>query len=176
MNLLLAVTGSISVYKSVEILRIFQKNNHNVSVIMTESACKLVSPLLFETFTPGKVFTSLFNASGKPLVHIDLAKESDLMLIAPATANIIGKISNGIGDDIVSTVFLSFYKKSIISPAMNTNMLNNPSVQENIRKLKSRGVFVIEPENGSLACSDEGEGRLPEPDEIYKFCMEKFSE
>jgi len=173
MNLLLGVTGSISIYKSIELLRIFQKSNNSVSVVMTRSAKELVSPLIFETFAPGRVYSELFNNPGKPILHIDLAKDSDLLLIAPATANIIGKMANGIADDLLSTVFISFYKKVIISPAMNTNMLNNSAVKDNLLKLKKRGVEIIEPDNGPLACSDEGSGRLPAPDEIFKFCMER---
>lgn len=176
MNLLLGVTGSISIYKSVEIMRIFQKKGHFVSVIMTESAQKLVSPLLFETFSPGKVYTDLFVRNGEPLVHIDLGKESDLFLIAPATANIIGKISNGIADDLISTTFIAFNKKVIIAPAMNTNMFNSPAVKENLKILSERGVNIIDPGEGSLACSDEGKGRLPDPEKIFYYCMEKFND
>lgn len=176
MNLLLGITGSISAYKSVDILRVFQKNSHSVSVIMTGSAQKLISPIIFETFSPGRVFTDMFERKNDPLLHINLVKDNDLLLVAPATANIIGKFANGIGDDLLSTTFLAWNKKVIISPAMNTNMFNNQAVKENMDKLTERDVLFIEPDEGSLACIEEGKGRLPSKENIYKFCMEKMNE
>ncbi len=173
MNILLGVSGSISIYKSVEILRLFQKDGNTVTVIMTESAKKFVSPLLFETFASGRVFSGMFSNPGNPLLHIDAASDADLFLIAPATANIIGKFANGIADDLLSTIFLTYDKRIVISPAMNTKMLNHPAVINNLNILKKRGAEIIKPGHGSLACSDEGEGRLPDPHEIFRFCMEK---
>ncbi|MCI0470894.1 MAG: phosphopantothenoylcysteine decarboxylase, partial [Candidatus Aminicenantes bacterium] len=111
MNLILGVTGSISAFKAVDIMRIFQKNNHQVSVILTKAAREFIAPLTFETFAPGRVYTDMFPGNRHPLLHIDLAKDNDLLLIAPATANIIGKMANGIADDLLSTVFIAFYKK-----------------------------------------------------------------
>ncbi len=171
MNLILGVTGSISAFKAVDIMRIFQKNNHQVSVILTKAAREFIAPLTFETFAPGRVYTDMFPGNRHPLLHIDLAKDNDLLLIAPATANIIGKMANGIADDLLSTVFIAFYKKVAAAPAMNSYMLENKAVVENLARLKSRGVAVIEPAKGSLACSSEGKGRLPEAAEIYEFCM-----
>jgi len=171
-NVILGVTGSISAYKAVDILRIFQKNGHGVSVIMTRSARELIRPLTFETFIPGKVYTSMFEAFQDPVLHISICQENDLLLIAPATANIIGKMANGIADDLLSTTFLAFCKPVVIAPAMNEHMLENPVVRENIARLKSRGVDVIEPEEGELACKYEGKGRLPDPERIYNHCME----
>ncbi len=171
MKLILGVTGSISAYKAVEILRIFQKNEHRVCVIMTEAAQKFIAPLTFETFIPGRVYTHMFDSHRDPLLHINLPKENDLLLVAPATANIIAKMANGIGDDILSTTFLAFYKKVVIAPAMNSYMLENKAVVENIARLKSRGIAVIEPGKGSLACSTEGKGRLPEAEKVYDFCL-----
>ncbi|MEN8153863.1 MAG: flavoprotein [Acidobacteriota bacterium] len=176
MNLLMGITGSISVYKSVDILRTFQKNGHNVSVIMTENAQKLISPIVFETFFPGRVFTDMFDRKSDPLLHINLVRDHDILLVAPATANIIGKFSNGIGDDLLSTTFLAWNKKVIISPAMNTNMYNNNAVKENINKLTEYGILFIEPDEGSLACIEEGKGRLPSKEAIYKFCLEIINE
>lgn len=172
MNVILGVTGSISAYKAVDILRIFQKNGHGVSVILTPSAQKLIPALTFETFSPGKVYTSMFEKHQDPVLHISICQENDLLLIAPATANIIGKMANGIADDLLSTTFLAFYKPVVIAPAMNVHMLENPVVQENISRLKSRGIEVIEPEEGTLACKYEGKGRLPDPERIYNLCME----
>jgi len=174
MNVLLGVTGSISVYKSVEIMRLFQKNGHNVSVIMTNSASKLISPIIFDTFSPGNVHIEMFRENTDPLLHINLVKDNDLFLIAPATANIIGKFANGIADDLLSTTFIAWSKKIVISPSMNSNMLKNPAVVENIRVLRKRGISILDPGKGELACSDEGEGRLPEPSSICKYCIESY--
>ncbi len=171
MNLVLGVTGSISAYKAVEILRIFQKNGHNVSVIMTKEAKKFISPLTFETFTPGKVYSELFKENQDPVLHINISRTNDLLLIAPATANIIGKIANGIADDLLSTTFLAFYGKIVIAPAMNSFMYKNIAVKENIAKLKSRNVEVIEPEKGELACKDTAKGRLASYNRIYNYCI-----
>lgn len=170
MRVLLGISGSISVYKSVEVLRQFQKNGHEVSVIMTESACKLISPIIFETFSPGNVHTGMFLKNSDPLIHINLVKDNELLLVAPSTANIIGKFANGIADDLLSTTFLAWNKKVIIAPAMNSNMLNNPVVVDNITILKKRGIIILEPDSGELACNDDGAGRLPSPEDIYKFC------
>ena len=171
MNLVLGVTGSISAYKAVEILRIFQKNGHNVSVIMTKEAKKFISPLTFETFIPGRVYSELFKENQDPVFHINISRTNDLLLIAPATANIIGKIANGIADDLLSTTFLAFYGKIVIAPAMNSFMYENIAVKENIAKLKSRNVEVIEPEKGELACKDTAKGRLASYNRIYNYCI-----
>lgn len=172
MKILLGVTGSISAYKSVEILRGFQKFGDEVTVIMTESACKLISPIIFETFVPGQVHTVMFQEKSAPLIHIDVVRENDLFLIAPATANIIGKFANGIADDLLSTTFIAWDKKVVVAPAMNTKMLNNPAVVNNINVLKNRGISVIEPGSGELACSEDGAGRLPSADKIIEFCRD----
>lgn len=171
MNVLLGVTGSISAYKAVDILRIFQKNGHGVSVVMTAAAQQIIPALTFETFSPGRVYTDMFERKRDPLVHIDVCRDNDFLLIAPATANIIGKTANGIADDLLSTVFLAFYKTVIIAPAMNCYMLDNPAVRDNLARLKSRGVEIIEPEEGSLACNYEGKGKLPDPQAIYDHCI-----
>ena len=171
MNLLLGITGSIGAYKAVDIMRLFQKNGHQVSVILTESATQFIGPLTFETFAPGRVFVHMFGKHQSPLPHIALSKENDLLLIAPATANIIGKLAHGIADDLLSSTFLAFYRPVVIAPAMNTHMYDNPAVQDNIARLKTRGIYIIEPETGSLACHTEGKGRLPAPETIVDFCL-----
>ncbi|MEN8221922.1 MAG: flavoprotein [Acidobacteriota bacterium] len=172
MNIVLGLTGSISVYKSVEVLRKFQKSGDNVSVIMTESACKLISPIIFETFTPGNVHTGMFQEKTDPLIHINIVKDNDLLLVAPATANILGKFANGIADDLLSTTFVAWDKKVVVAPAMNTKMLKNPAVVNNISILAERGISILEPGSGELACSEDGAGRLPSADEIYEYCKE----
>jgi phosphopantothenoylcysteine decarboxylase/phosphopantothenate--cysteine ligase len=172
MKVILGVSGSISAYKAIYIMRLFQKNSHSVSVIMTPNSLRFVTPLTFETFCPGKVYHNMFEKDQDPLLHINIGKENDLLLLAPATANIIGKIANGIADDLLSSTFLAFNKTIVVAPAMNTIMFENSSVQDNLKRLKERGVQVIEPDSGSLACSDEGKGKLPAPEYIYEKCVE----
>ncbi len=172
MKLILGVTGSISAFKAVEIMRLFQKKDHQVSVILTESAQHFIPPLTFETFAPGRVHTGMFSGEDDVLTHINICKENELLLIAPATANIIGKIANGIADDLLSSTFLAFNKRVVVVPAMNSVMFQNIAVQENIQRLKSRGIDVLEPDEGSLACNTEGKGRLPSPESIVEFCLE----
>ncbi|MCP4152536.1 MAG: phosphopantothenoylcysteine decarboxylase [bacterium] len=171
MDLILGVTGSIGAYKAVDIMRIFLKNQHTVSVIMTASAKEFIPALTFETFNPGNIYSEMFAKHQDPLLHIN-SQEKDLLLIAPATANIIGKMANGIADDLLSSTFLAFYKQVVIAPAMNTHMLENPVVQDNIARLKSRKIEVINPDEGMLACKAEGKGKLPSAERIYKHCME----
>jgi phosphopantothenoylcysteine decarboxylase/phosphopantothenate--cysteine ligase len=171
MNIVLGVTGSISAYKAVDILRLFQKNGHQVSVIMTRAAQELIPAYTFETFAPGNVFTKMFVKHQDPVLHVSICDRNDLLLIAPATANIIGKMANGIADDLLSSTYLAFYKKVIIAPAMNTHMLEHPAVRENIARLKAWGVEVIEPVEGSLACKYEGKGKLPAPEDIYNYVV-----
>ncbi|MCP5049168.1 MAG: hypothetical protein GY940_18510 [bacterium] len=170
MNIILGVTGSISAYKSVEVMRVFQKAGHGVSVVLTKSARHFIPPLSFETFCPGKVYTDMFAPHQDPLLHINICKENDLLLIAPASANIIGKMANGIADDLLSTIFLAFFKTVVVSPAMNSYMLDNPAVKANMDLLRVRGIRIIEPDAGSLACKDDGRGKLPVPERIYEFC------
>lgn len=173
MNILLGVTGSISAYKAVDILRIFQKNGHQVSVVMTRSAARFITPLTFRTFLGPRVFTEMFDDSVDPLLHINLAEENDLLLVAPATANIVGKFANGIADDLLSTLFLVFNKQIILAPSMNSNMLANEAYLHNQNILLNRGIKIIDPDQGSLACRVEGKGRLPSAEHIYKFVLEE---
>jgi phosphopantothenoylcysteine synthetase/decarboxylase len=171
MKIILGITGSISAYKAVDIMRTFQKQGHEVSVVLTEAAGHFTGPLTFETFCPGKVYTGMFDPSKDPLLHINICKDHDLLLIAPATANIIGKMANGIADDLLSTIYLAYYKTVAVSPAMNSYMLEHPAVKENLALLEKRGVHIIEPDEGSLACKDEGRGKLPTPERIVESCL-----
>jgi phosphopantothenoylcysteine decarboxylase/phosphopantothenate--cysteine ligase len=171
MKIVLGVSGSIGAYKAVDIMRFFQKNGHEVSVVMTRAATRIIAPLTFETFAPGKVFHELFAAGQDPLLHINLSKENDLLLVAPATANIIGKMANGIADDLLSTLFCAFFKRVVLAPAMNTRMLENPAVTDNIARLRSRGIEVIEAAEGPLANREIGRGRLPDAETIYRHCL-----
>jgi phosphopantothenoylcysteine decarboxylase/phosphopantothenate--cysteine ligase len=173
MKIILGVTGSISAYKAVDILRIFQKNKHIVSVVMTKSATEFITPLPFKTFSPDRVFLGMFDNNQDPLLHINLARENDLLLVAPATANIIGKFANGIADDLLSSLFLAFHNKVILAPSMNSHMLENPAYINNQNILIQRGIKLIEPDQGSLACTEDGKGRLPSAEVIYNFCLEE---
>lgn len=167
-NILLGVTGSIAAYKAADLANQITKIGYNVEVVMTESAVKFVAPLTFQALTKNKVYMDMFDEfTPDEIKHISLAKKADVCIIAPATANIIGKIANGIADDFLSTVVMALKDKPVfIAPAMNTNMYENPIVQENIEKLKARGYFIIEPKESILACGDLGKGAMADVSEI----------
>ncbi len=168
-NIVLGVTGGIAAYKACDIASRLVKLGADVHTVMTKSACEFVAPLTFKTITNNKVHTHMFGTEDMGVPHIDLAQNADLILVAPATANFIGKAANGIADDMLSTVVMAASnKKIIISPAMNTHMYENQIVQENLEKLMGRGFVVIKPSSGRLACGDIGVGKLPEPYEIVE--------
>lgn len=157
----IGVTGGIAVYKALDVISALRKRDIEVHVIMTESASKFVNPLTFQSISQNMVVTDMFaEPKAWEIQHISLAQKADLMLIAPATANFIGKISNGIADDMLSTTVMATKAKVLIAPAMNTNMYQNLIVQNNISKLKDLGYKFIEPTSGRLACGDEGVGKL----------------
>ena len=160
-KILLGITGCIAAYKAAELVRFWVKNGADVKVVMTHSAQKFISPLTFETLIGSEVLTELFTEKKyQATVHIDLADWADVLVIAPASANIISKIRMGLGDDLLSTIALAGWKKTVIAPSMNSNMWANPAVQENISELKKRGYLIIDPEEGELACGYTGLGRL----------------
>lgn len=171
MKLILGVSGSIAAYKAPEIMRHFQKNGHDVTVVMTRAATRFIAPLSFEAFAPGRVFVEMFAPGQDPLLHINLSKENDLLLVAPASADIIGKMANGIADDLLSTLFCAFFRRVVAAPAMNTHMLENPAVTDNIARLRGRGVEIIEAAEGLLANLESGRGRLPDVETIYRHCL-----
>ncbi len=174
-HILLGVTGGIAVYKLLDVASKLRKLGYEMNTIMTESACEFVKPLSFETLTNNYVVTDTFARPHKwEVEHIALAKKADLMLIAPATANIIGKLANGIADDMLSTTVMAARCPVVIAPAMNTAMYDNPIVQENIAYLKEKGYYFIEPDSGWLACGDLGSGKLPSPDTIVSYVTEKL--
>lgn len=157
----LGVTGGIAAYKACEILRLLQKQGIDVYVVMTKNACQFVAPLTFETLSGHPVAVDTFvRPATWEVEHIALAKRADLFLIAPATANIIGKMACGIADDMLSTTVMATRAPVMIAPAMNTGMWENPATQQNIAALISRGVHVVTPANGHLACGDSGAGKL----------------
>ena len=163
----LGVTGGIACYKAVELVRLLVKDSHRVQVIMTRGAMEFVTPLTFQTLTGHPVATEIFSLTQESEIgHINLADSADLLVIAPATANIIGKIANGIADDLLTTVIMATQAPVLIAPAMNIHMFENPIVQENLRKLRRVGYHVLDPAEGFLACGYEGKGRLPDPEKI----------
>lgn len=168
-KIVLGICSSVSLYKSCEIVRGFQREGHQVQVIMTKNATRLISPLLFNSLTGISTFTDLFGEEySGGIAHVDLAKEIALLLVAPATANIIGKFASGVADDFLSTFYLAVSKPVLIAPAMNENMYLHAQTQQNIQTLKAAGVHFVEPEIGYLACADEGQGRLANPETIVK--------
>ncbi|MCJ7508438.1 MAG: bifunctional phosphopantothenoylcysteine decarboxylase/phosphopantothenate--cysteine ligase CoaBC [candidate division Zixibacteria bacterium] len=168
-NIILGITGGIAAYKSAEICRRLKKLGANVIVVMTRAGAKFITPLTMETLSENEVVTELFPENKVVKTrHIDLATWADLVLIAPATANIIGKIASGIADDILSTVVMSTLSPVLLCPSMNENMYLNPIVQKNIQKLKDLGYKFIEPGIGDLACGTVGKGRLADLDIILR--------
>lgn len=170
MNVLIGVSGGIAAYKIADLVRLFVKDGHQVKTVLTENAKYFVTPVTLETLSKNKCYTELFS-SARDVEHVELGKWADIMLVAPATANIIGKIANGICDDLLSTVVLALDKPCFIFPAMNTNMLTHPAVNDNIAKLRDWGYIVYDPAEGELACGDNGKGRLPDVDLIYQVVM-----
>ncbi|HOJ49717.1 MAG TPA: bifunctional phosphopantothenoylcysteine decarboxylase/phosphopantothenate--cysteine ligase CoaBC [Spirochaetota bacterium] len=168
MKIILGVTSSISIYKALEITSLLRKKGAEVKVIMTDNAMRMVSKIPFFTLSSNIVLNDQFGEKDY-IPHISLSDWADIMLIAPATANIIGKFANGIADDLLSTTFISFNKKVLIAPAMNVKMYNHPIVQENIKKLqKLDNIEFIEPVYGNLACGYEGKGKLAPPEYIVE--------
>jgi phosphopantothenoylcysteine decarboxylase/phosphopantothenate--cysteine ligase len=168
-KIIVGVTGGIAAYKSAEIVRALKRGGAEVRVLMTASGVRFITPLTMETLSENEVITEMFPE--KRMVgtrHIALADWADLILVAPATANFIGKIRAGVADDILSTVVISFTKKVIFAPAMNVHMYENPIVQDNIKHLAELGYEFIEPGVGDLACGDVGRGRMAEPQEIVE--------
>ncbi len=167
MLIALGVTGGIGAYKAVEVTRGLQKRGHEVVAVMTANAMRFVGPLTFEAITRRRVITDQFEAGANAdIEHIALASTIDLLIIAPATANIIGKMANGVADDFLSTLYLATQAPVLVAPAMNTQMFQHPAVRRNLDVLAARGVRFVEPGEGYLACGWIGKGRLAEPDEI----------
>ena len=167
--LVLGVTGGIACYKAVELVRLLVKDGFTVQVIMTRSALEFVTPLTFQTLSGRPVATETFNLTQESEIgHINLADSANLFVVAPATANVIGKIAAGIADDLLTTVLMATQAPVLIAPAMNIHMYENPILQENIRKLRRVGYHFIEPAEGYLACGYVGKGRLQEPQQILE--------
>ena len=171
-NILLGVTGSISAYKIANLASVLVKLHANVDVIMTKNAEKFINPITFETLTKNHCITDMFDRNDVSEVkHIALAERADVIMIAPASANMIGKMAHGIADDMLSTTVLAAGCPVMVAPAMNVNMFNNPAVQDNLSVLERRGITVIPPETGVLACGDVGEGKLPSEQTLLDYIL-----
>jgi len=168
-KILLIICGGISAYKSLEIIRYFKKKGARIKTILTKSAKKFVTPLSVASLSQEKVYDNLFNAESEAeMDHISLSRWSDVILVAPATANTISKLSTGSSDDLASTIILASNKDIFLTPAMNVRMWEHPSTKENLNKLKKFGYKMIGPEVGDMACGEFGEGKMTEPNEIVK--------
>lgn len=166
-TVVIGVSGGIAVYKTLDVVSRLRKLGVNVNVIMTKSATEFVTPLSFQSLSQNYVVCDMFeDPKTWDVEHISLAKRADVFLIAPATANVIGKIANGIADDMLTTTVMATKAKVLIAPAMNTNMYENPILQRNINTLKELGYNFVEPESGRLACGDTGKGKLASPETI----------
>ena len=175
-TVLLGVTGGIAAYKAAELTSLLIKQHANVEVIMTKNATEFITPLTFEQLTGNKVYTDTFDRNFVHHVeHIALADKADVVVVAPATANIIAKVANGIADDMLSTTILACDCPKIIAPAMNTKMYTNPVTQSNIEKLKGYGWRVIIPDHGRLACGTVGTGKLPSPHDILQYILKEIA-
>lgn len=175
-TVLLGVTGGIAAYKSASLASLLVKAGAAVRVIMTEHARNFINPITFETLTGHKCITDTFDRNFEFHVeHVALAKKADVILIAPATANIIAKLAHGIADDMLTTTVLASSAPKIIAPAMNTGMYENPVTLDNLKLLSKYGMDVIPPSTGRLACGDEGAGKMPEPDVLYEYVLRELA-
>ena len=174
-NILVGVTGSISIYKSCDLVRTLVKEGANVTVVMTSNAEKFISPMTFQSISGRKVFTNMYDTDESSLAHINLADNSDLIIVCPATANFISKYANGIADNLLLNILLATKSSIVVCPAMNVNMFENPLVQENVTKLSKLGISFVEPDSGDLLCGWEGKGRLADLNKILMAIKKKVS-
>ena len=175
-TVVLAITGSIAAYKIASLASQLSKLHANVQVLMTRNATNFINPITFETLTGNKCLVDTFDRNFEFSVeHVSLAKAADVVLIAPASANVIGKLAHGIADDMLTTTILACSCKKIISPAMNTHMFENPIVQDNLKTLERYGFEVIQPAVGLLACKDVGAGKMPEPEVLLEYIMKEIA-
>ncbi len=173
-NIILAVTGSIAAYKIAYLASMLKKLEADVTVLMTENAVNFINPITFETLTGNKCLIDTFDRNFEYNVeHVSLAKRTDVVLVAPATANVIGKLANGIADDMLTTTVMACECKKIVAPAMNTHMYHNPIVQDNIKKLQHYGMEVVTPDTGYLACGDIGEGKMPSEHILLEYILKE---
>ena len=174
-NILVGVSGSIAAYKAASLVSMLVKNDANVHVLMTANACNIINPIAFETLTGNKCLVDTFDRNFEfKATHVSIAQSADLFIVAPATANVIAKIANGLADDMLTTTFLAAKCPKMISPAMNTAMYENPVTQDNLEKCRHYGYEIIEPASGYLACGDTGKGKLPEPEYLFECVLDEI--
>lgn len=175
-TVVLGVTGSIAAYKMANVASMLMKLHADVHVIMTENACQFITPVTFETLTGNKCMVDTFDRNFQfHVAHISIAKKADVLLVAPASANVIGKLANGIADDMLTTTAMACTCQKIVAPAMNTNMYHNPILQDNLKKLEGYGFTVIAPEKGLLACRDIGDGKMPSEDVLVGHILREIA-
>ena len=175
-TVVLGVTGSIAAYKMANVASMLVKLHADVHVIMTENACQFITPVTFETLTGNKCMVDTFDRNFQfHVAHVSIAKKADVLLVAPASANVIGKLANGIADDMLTTTAMACPCKKIVAPAMNTNMYHNPILQDNLKKLEGYGFTVIAPEKGLLACRDIGDGKMPSEDVLVGHILREIA-
>jgi phosphopantothenoylcysteine decarboxylase/phosphopantothenate--cysteine ligase len=175
-TVVLGVTGSIAAYKMANVASMLVKLHADVHVIMTENACQFITPVTFETLTGNKCMVDTFDRNFQfHVAHISIAKKADVLLVAPASANVIGKLANGIADDMLTTTAMACTCQKIVAPAMNTNMYHNPILQDNLKKLEGYGFTVIAPEKGLLACRDIGDGKMPSEDVLVGYILREIA-
>ena len=173
-TVLLGITGSIAAYKIAYLASALHKLHADVHVLMTENATNFINPITFETLTGNKCLVDTFDRNFQFQVeHVSIAKKADVVMIAPASANVIGKLANGLADDMLTTTVMACRCQKILAPAMNTAMYENPVVQDNIRKLQTYGYEVITPASGYLACGDTGAGKMPEPETLLEYILKE---
>lgn len=169
-KIILGISGGIAAYKACDVIRGLKKEGADVHVVLTKAGAQFITPLTLQTLSCNPVYTEMFNLIDEVKIgHISLADSADLVLVAPATADIIAKTACGICDELLTTVICATKAPVVFAPSMNVNMWDHPITQENIRKLKKIEYYIIEPESGDLACGYEGKGRLASPDKITKF-------
>ena len=175
-TVVLGVTGSIAAYKMANVASMLVKMEADVHVIMTQNACQFITPVTFETLTGNKCMVDTFDRNFQfHVAHVSIAKKADVVLVAPASANVIGKLANGIADDMLTTTVMACTCKIILAPAMNTNMYHNPILQDNLKKLAGYGYEIIAPAKGMLACRDEGDGKMPSEEVLVNHILREIA-
>jgi phosphopantothenoylcysteine decarboxylase/phosphopantothenate--cysteine ligase len=167
-RILLIIGGGIAAYKACELVRLIKKSGHTVRCVLTESAQKFVTPMTLAALSEDKVYTELFDLKDEAeMGHIQLSRQADLVVVAPATANLMAKMAQGLADDLATTLLLATDKPVLCAPAMNVRMWQHPATQRNVATLKHDGITVLQPDDGAMACGEFGPGRLPEPEAIF---------